>query len=83
MNNNTANNDEEIAFICTKKGFTSDDEKQKYFSYGIQAVTNLCVLKEIDDISLDEGSVMLLAEILTREKASILHFEDIVLDFIS
>lgn len=82
MNNNTAKNNQVITFTCTRKLFKSDNAEE-YFSYGIKAIQNSCVLQEIDDISIDENAVILLAEILTREKASIIHFEDIVLDFIS
>lgn len=82
MKNNIAENNRVIKFTCTKN-ICLDENANEYTSYGIKAVQDSCTLQEIKDISVNQTAVALLAELLTREKASIHHFYDIVLDFIS
>ena len=73
---------DEIKFEC--KGKTKQlDDSQCYVTYGLVVIRNFEQIGEIEDISLNQTQIEQFARQLTKEKASIIHFEELVLDYIS
>ena len=63
--------------------------KSKRISYGVAAYSNVeengsaCVLYAARDISDSRTAMEMLAERLNREEASVLHFEELITDYLA
>ncbi|MCD7822866.1 MAG: DUF6514 family protein [Oscillospiraceae bacterium] len=68
--------------MVTYKVTESLDERKGICTYGIAAVDSGEILAEISDISANRAALSELSQLMNREKLSLIHFKDVVEDFL-
>lgn len=71
-----------IKYVATKLE-VKDEASRDYILHGIAAMGNGQVIESIDDISTNQQAVLSLVDRLNQCEASLIHFKDIVYDFVA